>query len=73
MPRTERDEDWTVLATAPGQLTAEMWVSALIDAGIPARIRPSDTASFLGLSPFACRVQVRRQDLEPARHLLGLD
>jgi putative signal transducing protein len=65
--------EWAYLATAPDQITAEMWVSMLTDAGIAAMIRPSDAVSFLGVAGFGCRVQVRRHDLDHARELLGLD
>ena len=62
---------WVHLATAPDQLTAEMWVTLLRDNGVVAAIRPSDSVSFLGLSGFACRVQVAEEQLEIARELLG--
>lgn len=62
---------WAHLATAPDQLTAEMWVSLLRDRGIAAMIRPSDAVSFLGVSAIGCRVQVAEEDLERARELLG--
>jgi Putative prokaryotic signal transducing protein len=62
---------WVHLATAPDQLTAEMWVSILRDAGLSAMIRPSDAISFLGVSAYGCRVQVVEQDLEEARQLLA--
>jgi hypothetical protein len=64
---------WVHLATAPDQLTAEMWVSILRDAGLSAMIRPSDAVSFLGVSAYGCRVQVVEQDLEEARQLLAGD
>jgi hypothetical protein len=65
--------EWTHLATAPDQVMAEMWVATLNDAGIAAMIRPSDAVSFLGTAGFGCRVQVRKQDLEQALELLGLE
>ena len=65
--------EWEFLATAPDQLTAEMWVAALRDAGIAAMIRPSDTSSFLGVSAFGTRVQVGAGDVERAKEVLGLD
>jgi len=64
---------WVHLATAPDQLTAEMWVALLHDAGIPAMIRPSDAVSYLGVSAFGCRVQVPEEDLDEAREVLGED
>ena len=62
---------WVVLAIAPDQLTAELWISILRDAGIAALIRPSDAVSYLGVSAFGCRVQVREDDLQQAREILG--
>ena len=65
--------EWAYLATAPDQVTAEMWVAILTDAGIAALIRPSDAVSFLGMTGFGCRVQVRKRDLDHAREILGLE
>jgi hypothetical protein len=62
---------WVHLATAPDQLTAEMWVSILRDAGLSAMIRPSDAVSFLGVSAYGCRVQVIEEDLQEAREMLA--
>jgi hypothetical protein len=62
---------WVHLATAPDQITAEIWVSLLRDAGLRAMIRPSDAVSFLGVSAYACRVQVPESDLPRARELLA--
>ena len=63
-------EKWVHLATAPDQITAEIWVSILRDNGIGAFVRPSDAASYLGVSAVGCRVQVREGDLENARSLI---
>jgi putative signal transducing protein len=65
------DDAWVDCATAPNQMTAELWVSILRDNDIAAMIRPSDAVSFLGVSALSTRVQVRREDLERARELLG--
>ena len=65
--------DWAFLATAPDQLTAEMWVARLTDEGIAAMIRPSDAVSFLGVAGFGCRVLVRARDLDHAREVLDLE
>lgn len=64
---------WVVVTTAPDQVTAELWVEMLRDEGIPAMIRPSDAVSFLGVAGFGCRVQVREEDLERAREVLGAE
>jgi hypothetical protein len=61
---------WVHFATAPDQITAEMWVGILRDAGIRAMIRPSDAVSFMGVSPYSCRIQVPEEDLPRARNVL---
>jgi len=61
---------WVHLATAPDQITAEIWVSILRDAGVRAMIRASDAVSFLGVSAYGCRVQVPEADLARARDIL---
>ncbi|HEU0074193.1 MAG TPA: DUF2007 domain-containing protein [Dehalococcoidia bacterium] len=63
--------DWVHLATAPDQLTGEIWVSILRDAGLRAMIRPSDAVSFLGVTALGCRVQVMEEDVERAREVLS--
>lgn len=49
---------WEHVATAPDQLTAEMWRELLQNEGVPAIIEPRDAVSFLGLSSMPCRVMV---------------
>jgi hypothetical protein len=61
---------WVHFATAPDQITAEMWVGILRDAGIRAMIRPSDAVSFMGVSPYSCRIQVPEEELPRARDVL---
>ena len=63
--------DWVHLITAPDQLTGEIWVSILRDAGLRAMIRPSDAVSFLGVSAYGCRVQVMQEDLTQARQVIS--
>jgi hypothetical protein len=63
--------DWVHLTTAPDQITGEIWVSILRDAGLRAMIRPSDAVSFLGVSASPCRVQVMDEDLARAREVLA--
>jgi hypothetical protein len=55
---------------APDQITAEFWIQVLQDEGITAMIRPSDAVSFLGVSGFGCRVQVREADLDRANEIV---
>ena len=65
---------WAHLATAPDQLTAEFWVGILRNLGIVAMINPSDTASYLGVAAFGCRIQVAEADLARAKEILaGVD
>ncbi len=64
---------WAHLATAPDQLTAEMWVELLHNAGIGAMVRTSDAVSYLGIAAFGCRVQVPEEELERAREVIGED
>ena len=63
--------NWVHLATAPDQMTAEIWLSILREEGVAAMIRPSDAVSFLGVAAFGCRVQVREEDVVRAREVLG--
>ena len=58
---------WVYLATAEDQIVAEMWRDLLINGGVPANIRASDTSTFLGVNNYPCRLQV---DLDRARELL---
>ncbi len=57
---------WVSAATAPDQLTAEMWRGLLENAGIPARVGPGDVASYLGVSSYPCRVMVEEEHLAEA-------
>ncbi len=61
---------WLQLATAPDQLTAEMWLGVLREYDIPAVISPGDTSSFMGISPFPCRLMVAAGYLKQAREIL---
>lgn len=62
--------DWVSVATAPNQLEAEMLCELLRGAGIPARLRPGDAVSFLGVSAISCSVLVPGAMAEEARALL---
>jgi len=55
---------------APDQITAEFWIQVLQEEEIPAMIRPSDAVSFLGVSGFGCRIQVRKEDFERASQVI---
>lgn len=61
---------WAHLATAQGQLEAEMWRNLLLEEGVPAAVRQGDTMAFLGVSVYPCRVVVAEDRLERAREVL---
>jgi hypothetical protein len=66
--------NWVNLATAPDQLTAELWVAILRDNDIPALIPPSDSPSFLGVTTLSVRVLVGEGDVARSKEVLaGLD
>jgi hypothetical protein len=54
---------WVVVASAPDQLSAEIWRDIVRQTGIDCELRPGDTASFLGVS----QVPVRLMAPEPER------
>jgi len=58
-------------ATAPDQLTAEMWLDLLREEGVPAFIEPRDSVSFLGLSTMPCRILVPEDMVEKAKEILA--
>ena len=62
---------WVCAATAPDQLVAEMWRELLVGQGIAAVVRSGDTASYLGVSAYPCRVLVRERDLDRAKGVLA--
>lgn len=68
MPEPDR---WLLLATAPDQLTAEMWREMLRQHGIPVVVNPGDTSSFMGVSSFPCRLMVAGDYLEQAQEILA--
>ena len=61
---------WVHLAAARNQLEAEMWQGLLVEEGFSAVIRPGDTASFLGVSAYPCRILVAEDQLERAKQVL---
>jgi len=58
---------WQTFATAPDQLTAEMWLDLIRQAGIECALRAGDTVSFLGVSPQPVRLVAREPDVDRAR------
>lgn len=63
--------EWVHLATAPDQITAEIWIDVLNNAGVTAVIHPADAVSFMGVSNMGCRLQVQEEDLDRAREALA--
>lgn len=61
---------WVLAATAPDQLTAEMWGGLLANSDIPFRLSPGDTSAFLGLSLRPCGILVQEDMLEEAQLVL---
>ena len=61
---------WVYLATASGQLEAEMWRDRLAEDGVAAMVRQGDTQSFLGVSGYPCRLMVADDQLERAREVM---
>ena len=62
--------DWIVFATAPDQLTAEMWQDLLFQANIRCLLRAGDTYGFLGVSATPVRLVTPKEDVEVARDAL---
>ena len=61
---------WVNLTTAPDQLVAEMWRELLVEEGIAAMVRAGDTASYLGVSSYPCRIMVQEEDRDRAEEVL---
>ena len=64
---------WVTLVTAPDQLAAEMWSEMLNRRGVPTFVRAGDTASFLGVSAYPCRILVDDRYLDEALRILRED
>ena len=61
---------WQTFATALDQLTAEMWLDLVRQAGVECALRAGDTTGFLGLSPYPVRLVTRESDVKRARAVL---
>ncbi len=59
------------LATAPNQIVAELWISALRDDGVSALMDARDAVSFLGVSNRPVRVLVQQARLAEATAILN--
>ncbi len=62
--------EWVVFATAPDQLTAEMWQDLLSQAQIRCQLRAGDTYGFLGVSATPVRLVAPQEEAEVARDAL---
>ena len=62
--------EWVVFATAPDQLTAEMWQDLLSQAQITCQLRAGDTYGFLGVSATPVRLVAPQEEAEVARDAL---
>ena len=62
---------WVTAATAPDQLTGEMWRQLLLQEAIPSMLEPHDTISFLGVSLSPVRVLVPLEMVARAREVLA--
>ena len=62
--------DWVVFATAPDQLTAEMWIDLLSQARINCQLRAGDTSGFLGVSATPVRLVAPEEEADEARKAL---
>ena len=62
--------DWIVFATAPDQLTAEMWQDLLSQANIKCQLKAGDTYGFLGVSASPVGLVTPQEDAEVARDAL---
>lgn len=62
--------DWVVFATAPDQLTAEMWQDLLSQARIRCQLRAGDTYGFLGVSAAPVRLVAPEEEADIARDAL---
>ncbi len=62
---------WVTAATAPDQLTGEIWRQLLLQESIPSMLEPHDTISFLGVSLSPVRVLVPLKMVARAREVLA--
>ncbi len=63
-------ERWVEFATAPDQLTAEVWRGLINNEGCPCTVKP-DGISFLGVSPMPVRLMTKEGYEEEAREILS--
>ncbi len=61
---------WITFATAPDQITAEMWRDLVQQAGIACQLQPGDTIGFIGVSAAPVRLMAREPDVAGAKRAL---
>jgi hypothetical protein len=57
---------WVTFATAPDQITAEMWSDLVRQAGVPCILRPGDTSGFMGVTAHPVRLMTLEHEKERA-------
>ena len=62
---------WVYLATAPDQLTAELWANLLQGDGFPVLVRDDYPRAYLGVVLGPCRLLVREDCREEAQRRLA--
>lgn len=65
-----RRVNWVAFATAPDQLTAEMWRDLLAQAGLNCQLRAGDIAGFMGVQHGPVRLVAPEEQAEEARDTL---
>jgi hypothetical protein len=61
---------WVVFATAPDQLTAEMWRDLLRQEGMRCELRLGDMSAFLGVAALPVRLVAPEEQAAHARRWL---
>ena len=70
-PPSDKDAQWALVATAPDQLTAEMWQQVMLQELIPSMLDPHDAISFMGVASTPVRLMVPREMVAKAQDVLA--
>jgi hypothetical protein len=62
---------WTILSTAPNQLTAESWCEILTNNGFNCKVEPGDFYSFMGISNSPVRILIVDKEFDSAKQFLS--
>jgi hypothetical protein len=65
------DVQWIAAATAPDQLTAEIWRQLMLQESIPSMLAPQDAISFLGVTASPVRLLVPQEMVTRAQEVLA--